>query len=190
MHKLSDGLVTGRYSSPRPTDADTAPQNSLSGAASANASQPVFQEGVRAATFKALIGRGHPEFATMRQQDAEEFFTHLITSLRRYAHAHLRDGNGGGSGGGGANPEPEPTETFAFSLERRLQCTACAGVRYRVDPHDVLSVAVPAGEKGRDEEGKVLYEDVTLTECIDGVMGVETLEYKCPNCRQDVAATQ
>lgn len=183
MHKLSDGLVSGRYSRPRRTDADT---NPLAGDAAANASQPVFQEGLRPVTFKALIGRGHAEFATMRQQDAEEFFTHLLTSLRRYSHARPRDGNSGGSGGDGA----EPTDTFAFALEQRLQCMACAGVRYRVDAHDVLSVAVPGREKGRGEEGKVLYEDVALTDCIDAVMGVETLEYKCPNCRRDVAATQ
>jgi ubiquitin carboxyl-terminal hydrolase 5/13 len=180
MHKISDGLVSGRYSRPRRTDADTV-QNTAD--ASATAPEPVFQEGLRPATFKGLIGRGHAEFATMRQQDAEEFFTYLLTSLRRYAHGHPRDGSGGGG-------EPEPTETFAFALARRLQCTACAGVRYRTDAHDVLSVPVPARERGRDADGKVLYEDVALTECIDAVMGVETLEYKCPNCRRDVTATQ
>jgi len=181
MHKISDGLVSGRYSRPRRTDADTV-QNTAN--ASTTTPQPVFQEGVRPVTFKGLIGRGHAEFATMRQQDAEEFFTHLLTSLRRYAHGHPRDGSGGGGG------EPEPTETFAFALEQRLQCTTCAGVRYRADAHDVLSVPVPAREHGRDADGKVLYEDVALTECIDAVMGVEALEYKCPNCRRDVTATQ
>jgi ubiquitin carboxyl-terminal hydrolase 5/13 len=35
-----------------------------------------------------------------------------------------------------------------------------------------------------------LYEDVALAECVDAVMGVEGLEYKCPNCRRDVAATK
>ena len=190
MHKLSDGLVSGRYSRPRRTDAGAVLQNPVAGAGAADASQPIFQQGLRPVTFKALIGRGHAEFATMRQQDAEEFFTHLLTSLRRYAHARPRDGSSGGSGGGGAEPVPEPTETFTFALEQRLQCTACAGVRYRVDAHDVLSVAVPWREKGRDEEGKVLYDDVALTDCIDAVMGVEVLEYKCPTCRRDVAATQ
>ena len=181
MLKISDGLLSGRYSRPRRTDTDTTPQNPPAGAAvtSTTTPQPVFQEGVRPITFKSLVGRGHPEFATMRQQDAEEFFTHLLTSLRRYAHAHPR-----------SKPKPEPTETFAFALEQRLQCTACAGVRYRVDAHDVLSVPVPAREKGRDAEGKVLYEDVALTECVDIVMGAEGLEYKCPNCRRDVTATQ
>lgn len=28
--------------------------------------------------FKALISKGHPEFSSNRQQDAQEFFLHLI----------------------------------------------------------------------------------------------------------------
>ncbi|KAI9452342.1 ubiquitin carboxyl-terminal hydrolase 14 [Russula earlei] len=163
MLKLADGLLSGRYSRPRRTDSQTP----LAAATTPGTiPQPVFQGGVRPVTFKALIGRGHAEFATMRQQDSEEFFTHLLTSLRRYAHAQSR--------------EPEPTETFAFALEQRLQCTTCARVRYRVDAHDVLSVPVPAREKGRDPDGKVVYKDVALAESVDAVMSAEGLEYKCP----------
>jgi ubiquitin carboxyl-terminal hydrolase 5/13 len=187
MLKVADGLLSGRYSRPRRTAADTTLQNPLASAAATSGTtpQPVFQEGVRPITFKALIGRGHAEFATMRQQDAGEFFTHLLTSLRRYAHAHprsAREGNG--------DAKPEPTETFAFALEQRLQCTSCSGVRYRVDTHDVVSVPVQAREKGRNAEGKVIYEDVALTDCVDAAMGVEGLEYKCPNCQRDVITTQ
>jgi len=177
MLKVADGLLSGRYSRPRRTAADSAT------ATAGTTPQPVFQEGVRPITFKALIGRGHAEFATMKQQDAEEFFTHLLTSLRRYTHALPRSA-------GGNDAKPEPTETFAFGLEQRLQCTSCAGVRYRVDTHDVLSVPVLAREKERDAEGNVIYEDIALTECVDAAMGVEGLEYKCPNCQRDVTATQ
>ena len=31
--------------------------------------------------FKALISKGHPEFSTNRQQDAQEFFLHLINMV-------------------------------------------------------------------------------------------------------------
>jgi len=183
MHKISDGLLSGRYSHPRRTELDSALQSPLAAATGTGTTpQPTFQDGLRPVIFKALVGRGHAEFATMRQQDAEEFFTYLLTSLRRYAQAHPRDGN--------SSDNDEPTETFAFALEQRLQCTACAGVRYRDDAHDVLSVPVPAREKGRDAEGKVLYEDVALTECVYALFGVEALEYKCPNCRRDVTATK
>ena len=67
---------------------------------------------------------------------------------------------------------------------------SCAGVRYHVDAHDVLSVPVPPCENGRNADSKVLYADVALAECVDAVMGIETLEYRCPNCQRDVAATQ
>ncbi|KAF9009872.1 cysteine proteinase [Hymenopellis radicata] len=44
--------------------------------------------GIKPTGFKALIGKGHKEFSTMRQQDSEEFLTHLLTVLRRDAHKH------------------------------------------------------------------------------------------------------
>lgn len=31
--------------------------------------------------FKTLVGKGHPEFSTKRQQDAQEFFLHIINIL-------------------------------------------------------------------------------------------------------------
>ena len=49
-----------------------------------------WQVGLKPAGFKALVGKGHAEFATMRQQDAEEFFVHLLTVLRRFNHSNTR----------------------------------------------------------------------------------------------------
>lgn len=84
----------------------------------------------------------------------------------------------------------EPTEIFAFGMEQRLQCVSCGKVRYRTDSADALSVPVYAREKGKDDEGKVLYEDVRLEECVEGVMGAEGLEYACPSCARNVQATK
>ena len=39
--------------------------------------------------FKTVIGRGHPEFSTNRQQDAQEFFMHLLSAIDR-AEVHFR----------------------------------------------------------------------------------------------------
>jgi ubiquitin carboxyl-terminal hydrolase 5/13 len=33
--------------------------------------------------FKSLVGKGHPEFATMRQQDALEFFQYLMNMVQQ-----------------------------------------------------------------------------------------------------------
>lgn len=115
----------------------------------------------------------------MKQQDSEEFLSYLITSLRRYAKKV-----------GVHNPAAEPTEVISFGLEQRLQCGDCKGVRYRVDPLDVLSVGVPARELGKDEDGKVQWAEVKIEECLEGLLGAEALEYKCPNCTKDVIATK
>ena len=138
----------------------------------------MFQEGIRPVSFKALIGKGHEEFATMRQQDSEEFFTHLLTVLRRDSKKKNQPLDGA------------PTEIFAFGMEQRLQCTDCKGVRYRVDNQDVLSIPVPARVTGRDADNKIRYEDVAFKECLDLVTGVEGLEYNCPKCQKIVVATR
>ena len=37
--------------------------------------------------FKALVGRGHAEFSSARQQDAPEFFLHLLAAIERAERA-------------------------------------------------------------------------------------------------------
>lgn len=175
MHKLADGLLSGRYSHPRPSSSPSDPKTT--NPLAHDSPTPVFQEGVRPSGFKALIGKGHEEFSTMRQQDSEEFFTYLLTTLRRHAKKT-----------GGA--QKEPTQVFEFGMEQRLECGECKRVRYRTDNVDVLSVPVPAKEKGKDADGKTLYEDVQLKECLDMVTGAEALEYTCPACQKGVIATK
>lgn len=87
IRKVADGLLSGRYSVP--AKLSLAPFESAPGS-----EEPVFQAGLRPTSFKALVGKGHAEFATMRQQDSEEFLTWLITVLRRDEHKHKR-GKGG-----------------------------------------------------------------------------------------------
>ena len=174
MHKLADGLLSGRYSHPRPHSTQSPPTPK-----EANDSPiPVFQEGVRPAGFKALVGKGHEEFATMRQQDAEEFFTHLVSVLRRHAKRL------------GLDAAREPTEVFAFGMEQRLECGECKRVSYRVDAADTASVPVPARETGKDAEGRMGYGEVRLLECLDVLTGAEALEYQCPGCQKKVIATK
>ena len=45
--------------------------------------------------FKQLVGKGHPEFSTGRQQDAVEYFQHFLdvmTRAERAADARLSPG--------------------------------------------------------------------------------------------------
>ncbi|THH30270.1 hypothetical protein EUX98_g3935 [Antrodiella citrinella] len=160
LHKLADGLLSGRYSHPHP---------------SADRASP--KEGVRPSTFKALIGKGHEEFSTMRQQDSEEFFSHLIATIRRDLKKHGQDAE-------------DPTEVFKFGMEQRLQCSSCMKVRYRVDEMDVATVPVPKHEKGQDAEGKVLHEESDFLNSLRMLTGLENLEYTCPSCQKQVIASK
>ena len=58
LAKLSDGLTSDRY----------ADANEDSGEASEAA------VGVQPRMFKSLVGKGHPEFSSARQQDAQEYW--------------------------------------------------------------------------------------------------------------------
>lgn len=46
------------------------------------------QIGIAPRMFKALVGRGHPEFSTNRQQDAQEFLLHFINMVEVRVLSH------------------------------------------------------------------------------------------------------
>ena len=171
MHKLADGLLSGRYSVPSSAQEHSPLPHDLP--------TPAFQDGLRPIGFKALVGKGHEEFSTMKQQDSEEFFTHLLKVLRRTLK-RTQDHNG----------ELNPTEVFTFVMEQRLQCTVCHRVRYRNDELDNVSVAVPAVEENKDGEGKVVYRPTFLTDLLDMFTRDEGLEYACPQCNRNVIANR
>lgn len=157
LRKLADGLLSGRYSRPDPRVV-------ASGAASEAPSTSAHQKGLVPAMFKYLIGQGHPEFATMRQQDAFEFLLHLFKSVSLSKHA---------------DDQVNPVENFRFEAEQRLQCLGCKRVRYKVDEQDNISVAVPARRIANEKDQ---FESVTLSECLDIFTAEEVVELTCPAC--------
>lgn len=88
--KLATGLLSGKYSTPppegSPVDADS--------------------PGISPLMFKTLIGRGHQDFSTKRQQDAQEYLSHIITLVERNSRHQL-----------------DPSDSFKFKLEERVQCS-------------------------------------------------------------------
>ena len=163
LRKLADGLLSGRYSHP---DTDVT--------ASEHSPEIPHQKGLAPAMLKHLIGRGHKEFSTMRQQDASELLLHLFKLVTRSSHTPLfRD----------------PVQSFRFIMEQRLQCMNCRKVRYRTDEQDNISIPVPVrresslangasdGEKAKDE-----FEPVTFKECLDTFTATEVVELTCPSC--------
>ncbi|KAJ6007947.1 hypothetical protein N7540_011923 [Penicillium herquei] len=154
LRKLADGLISGRYSRP----------DSRLRAAASDASEVAHQKGLAPAMFKYLIGQGHEEFSTMRQQDAFEFLLHVFKSVSISKHP---------------DNEINPVHQFRFEVEQRLQCLSCKRVRYKVDEQDNISLAVPAR---RIPEKPDQFEAVTLSECLDIFTGAEVVELSCPGC--------
>ncbi|KAJ5150974.1 Ubiquitin carboxyl-terminal hydrolase 14 [Penicillium canariense] len=156
LRKLADGLLSGRYSQPDP--------RAIASAATSEAPLPPHQKGLAPSMFKYLIGQGHEEFSTMRQQDAFEFLLHLFKSVSLSKHV----GN-----------QVNPVQHFRFEIEQRLQCLNCRKVRYKVDEQDNISVAVPARRVPGEADQ---FESVTLSECLDIFTADEIVELTCPGC--------
>ncbi|GAB7366655.1 hypothetical protein MBLNU230_g8638t1 [Neophaeotheca triangularis] len=172
LRKVADGLLSGRYSKPDPR-----------AQASEDASATTEQRGIVPAMFKHLMGKGHAEFSTARQQDAFELLLHVLKLISRSqasAKTEYKD-------------VTDPVETFRFVLEQKLQCLNCKKVRYRQDEQENISVAVPItrlpqgdvqmgdGAEG-DKKEDVQFEPVTLKQCLDDFTAPETVELTCPSC--------
>ena len=170
LRKVADGLLSGRYS---------VPDNDLTYSSDPDA-QP-HQKGLAPAMLKHLIGKGHAEFSTMRQQDSFELLLHLlklVTRSQQSAHGQYKD-------------VTDPVESFRFVMEQRLQCLNCTKVRYRQDEMENLSVAVPIKRlpqsdtvmtDGEKDEKKEEFEPVTLKQCLDEFTAPEVVDLKCSAC--------
>lgn len=171
LRKVADGLLSGRYSYP---DTDVI--------ASEDSPYIPHQKGLAPAMLKHLIGRGHEEFSTMRQQDAFELLLHLLKLVTRSPHTA---------------PAQDPVKAFRFVMEQRLQCISCNRVRYRSDEQDNISIPVPVRRKLRvinsdnsEEKPKDEFESVALKECLDIFTGAEEVELTCPACGSKAGFTK
>jgi ubiquitin carboxyl-terminal hydrolase 5/13 len=114
LAKLCHGLASGEYS--------LGPDKVKEAVLRDEGSQP----GVKPVMLKNLLGRGHHEFSSTRQQDAQEFYLHLLTLIER-AHRN--------------NDNLPPSNLFKFSVEDR---TECAGqVRYKTRNEMFLPFNIP-----------------------------------------------
>ncbi|CAD5166243.1 unnamed protein product [Musa acuminata subsp. malaccensis] len=126
LTKLAHGLLSGKYSVPIQEVFD----NSKTTTSSSK------QEGVPPRMFKTVIAANHPEFSSMRQQDALEFFLHFLDQVERV--------NSG-------KPELDPSRSFKFIIEERLQCPS-GKVAYNKRSDYILSLSIPLHEATNKEQ--------------------------------------
>jgi ubiquitin carboxyl-terminal hydrolase 5/13 len=131
--------------------------------------------------FKALVGRGHPEFSSGRQQDALDFFQHLLAVMDRVERSGLAKF---------APPGANPTSSiFSFSFEDRFECVESRAVKYIDRTDSFLSVQVPLdqavnideveSQKKRQKIDAAPGEDVKLlvpfSACLESYFAPETV---------------
>ncbi|KAI2618334.1 ubiquitinyl hydrolase [Hypomontagnella submonticulosa] len=156
LRKMADGLLSGRYSKP---DSDVI--------ASESSPEIPHQKGLAPSMLKHLIGRGHAEFSTMRQQDASELYQHLVKLITRSPHSA---------------PLKDPTSAFRFVLEQRLQCLSCKKVRYSSTEQDSIFLDVPIEKLPAAEGEGDQYKPVTFKQCLDNFTAQEVVELTCASC--------
>lgn len=113
-------MYNGKYSFPQKDD-PTAPLN-----------------GLVPRQFKNVIGKGHPEFSTMRQQDALEFFQWLLETIKKDEQKRSKG-------------EKSVSQLFEFEVEERIQCTSSNKVSYKRRLDNSISLPIPlskASNKG------------------------------------------
>ncbi|KAI8814403.1 hypothetical protein BJ742DRAFT_785200 [Cladochytrium replicatum] len=154
LAKIGDGLLSGRYSVPELDE---------------NSERVIGQKGISPHMFKALVGKDHPEFSTMRQQDALEFLQHL-NKLITQSHRRLAGGS-----------PADPTGSFSMKLTRRLACVECQRVRYISEENSELPLSVPAGTTNE--------ASVTLEDCFSLTMAATESRWRCGFCKKETDVT-
>ncbi|XP_003395686.1 ubiquitin carboxyl-terminal hydrolase 5 [Bombus terrestris] len=109
MTKLGIGLLSGKYSVPPDTN-----------------SEHESRQGIPPRMFKTLVSRGHPGFSSNRQQDAQEFFLHIINIIDRHSRH-----------------QTNPTDCFKFQVEERYQCSRSNKVKYTYRTEYLLPLPIP-----------------------------------------------
>jgi ubiquitin carboxyl-terminal hydrolase 5/13 len=95
--------------------------------------------------FKTVVGKGHAEFASFKQQDVPQYIEWLLQLVDR---AHRVPGNQSRlvseqpRGDGVAQLQ----DLFSFELERRLLDTQSGGVRYSREKETILRLQIPVAE--------------------------------------------
>eukprot|EP01083_Nonionella_stella_P019524 54221_1 len=87
---------------------------------------------VKPRMLKRLVGAGHMEFSTNRQQDAVEYFRHMVEFMNRQERSNKL-----------INKEVNGLKNlFKFKLEERLECAQSNKVRYSAAEEIILTLNV------------------------------------------------
>ena len=150
MSKMAYGLLSGEYSIPL-----TGENEEITG-----------QDGISPNMWKDLVGKGHSEFSSMRQQDAQEFLSHLLSFMEHKERSHSMDS----------------CKLFRFQMQQKLSCVTCSRVGYKNENPSLLTLRVPSIPTGKvNESGKPEYEPCSFQQILNSYFSNDSREFKCPH---------
>jgi ubiquitin carboxyl-terminal hydrolase 5/13 len=165
MAKLAIGLASGKYSSQKWTE----PIETEPGVFS----QPQeYQDGVRPMMFKALVGKGHSEFSSAKQQDAFEFFQHFLSLTEKSEKIT-------------GTSEKCPNFVFEFVLRSKVKCLTCNKVRFTDLKQNSISSLVTIDPKEDGPEAIFPWEKL-----LNNFKSPEYVEFQCPSCNTKTTASK
>jgi ubiquitin carboxyl-terminal hydrolase 5/13 len=209
MSKVATALLTDRYVPPasdaewvvvgQGTPGSNSSTTAAAAAAAAKASKSAEDAGklslpekyiVAPRMFKHLVGRGHADFSSGRQQDAQEYFQFLLAAFSKAERTMLPRINQVGS--------TTTSGLFEFKVESRWQCTTTGQVRYKEALENTLNLVIPLhratnkaevesrqeskrqrvgedGSAGSTEEDLRLH--VPLAACLESAFGESTVDF-------------
>jgi len=173
--KLGAGLLNGNYSKQENED-------------------DVEAKGVRPQMFKTLVGRGHVEFSTNHQQDAQEYFLHFMDLIEQKEK----------------NDAQKLKDLFLFQCEDRVQCSSSQKVSYKKREEMIISLPIPL-EKATNTDEYKLFEarrkeaeekkerispaeivrlKIPFSACIEAYAGDELVEFYSSAIKTKTTATK
>lgn len=112
--------------------------------------------------FKNFIGKGHEEFQTGRQQDAQEYLQHLMDKIEKEEKARGRQ---------------NPCQMFDFDIEHRYECNNCHCVAYVPERTNQINLHIVTLEND-----VMLPEVEEMKNCLERFLGDEIINKECPSC--------
>ncbi|SCU83958.1 LAMI_0C05534g1_1 [Lachancea mirantina] len=117
-----------------------------------------YPNGIKPTSLKSTVGGSHEEFSSQRQQDAMEFLTFFVDQLDNKIFKSMKT---------------NPNDRIRFSLEDRIQCTRCGGVKYTAQVSEFLQLPMFETE-----------EPLQFEQLIEKHFESEIVEFRCPKCSE------
>uniref|UniRef100_A0A915MVI8 Ubiquitin carboxyl-terminal hydrolase n=1 Tax=Meloidogyne javanica TaxID=6303 RepID=A0A915MVI8_MELJA len=119
------------------------------------------ENGIRPLVFRRLAGRGHVEFSTAKQQDAEEYIRHLFDKIDNNVKGELN-----------------PVDSFRFNLVSRFVDEQSGCVRYVTKEEIILALPVPLEEckESPVQVGGSTRKFVQLQSCLSKAFSQENID--------------